>query len=184
MDALPLANQNNLKRVLSAVGQRMDVSDDLLVLFLTSHGSRDARLATRFWPLGLNDLEAPKLREMLDASGAKWRIVVVSACYSGSFIDALEDEHTLVLTAARADRTSFGCGPDSELTYFGRHFFAEALARSHSFLSAFEEARETIAERESREGKTPSEPQKFVGTQIEAKLREIEERLSQAAVSS
>ncbi len=51
-------------------------------------------------PLELAPLTAPALRSLLDAPGIKWRIVVVSACYSGGFIDALQDDYTLVLTAA------------------------------------------------------------------------------------
>jgi Peptidase C13 family len=31
-------------------------------------------------------------------------VLVVSACYSGSFIDTLKDDHTLIITAAAANR--------------------------------------------------------------------------------
>ena len=59
--------------------------------------------------------------------GIRWKVVVVNACYSGGFVDALRDDSTLVITSARADRTSFGCGADSDITYFGKAFLAEAL---------------------------------------------------------
>ena len=85
---------------------------------------------------------------MLDDAGIKWRIIVVSACYSGGFIDPLKDEHTLIMTASAANRTSFGCGNGSEATYFGDALFQHALRFEDSFVKAFQHARERIAERE------------------------------------
>ncbi len=69
------------------------------MVYLASHGSRDHVLTVTMPPLEVAPLTAPALRGLLDASGIKWRIVVVSACYSGGFIDALKDDYTLVLTA-------------------------------------------------------------------------------------
>ena len=51
-------------------------------------------------PLELAPLTAPALRSLLDDAGIKWRIIVVSACYSGGFVDALQDDNTLIVTAA------------------------------------------------------------------------------------
>ena len=70
----------------------MNRDDDVLFLYLTSHGSEDHRFALEFWPLRLRDLDPPTLRQMLDAAGIRWRIIVVSACYSGGFIEPLKDE--------------------------------------------------------------------------------------------
>ena len=64
---------------------------------------------------------------MLDASGIRWRIVVISACYAGGFIAALSDPHTVVMAAAAPDRTSFGCSTDSEMTFFTEALFKQAL---------------------------------------------------------
>jgi len=81
---------------------------------------------------------------------------VVSACFSGGFIDALRDEGTLVITAARHDRSSFGCDDKADLTYFGRAFFKEALPSSRSFQDAFAKADALVAEWERKE--LPKEP--------------------------
>jgi hypothetical protein len=105
-------------------------------------------------------------------------VLVISACYSGGFIDALKDEHTLVITASSADRTSFGCGDTSEATYLAQALFGQALRNTYSFESAFDEAQKTIAQWEREKGYTASQPQIHVGSQIRAKLGQIERRLS------
>jgi len=74
--------------------------------------------------------------------------VVVSACFSGGFIPPLRDPGTLVITAARHDRRSFGCSDENDFTYFGRAFFKDALPASHSFQEAFEKAERLIRQRE------------------------------------
>ena len=117
------------------------------------------------------------LKRMLDDAGIKWRIIVVSACYSGGFIDALKDEHTLIMTASAANRTSFGCGNGSAATYFGDALFQHALRFEDSFVKAFQQARERIAAREQAEHRKASEPQLYVGAQMAAKLPQLEAEL-------
>ncbi len=132
-------------------------------------------LETALPPLELVSLSAPALRGLLDEAGIKWRIVVVSACYSGGFIDALKDENTLVLTASEADRTSFGCGHRSDATFFGEALFQHGLTRSRSLLGAFDAARARVAERERAGGfRRPSNPQVFVGAAMADKLKELD----------
>ena len=81
---------------------------------------------------------------LLSASGAKYKVVIVSACYSGIFTP-LADADTLVITAASATRSSFGCKDGNVWTYFGEAFFANALRRTSSLTDAFETARAIIA---------------------------------------
>ena len=180
LDRLPLANATNLGRTLEAVADRIDLDEDVVFLYLTSHGSEDHWLSVDFWPLNLNNLSAQHLRTLLDNSGIKWRVVVVSACYSGGFIAPLKTDHSLIMTAARADRTSFGCAQENEYTYFGQAYFDEALRGGHTFLNAFDIALESISRRESAENLTPSEPQIFVGDKMREKLAELELRLRRA----
>jgi hypothetical protein len=166
---LPVASSTSLARTLEHVGRIMSREDDVLFLYLTSHGSEDHRFALQFWPLQLNDIEPQALRAMLDRAGIKWRVIAISACYAGGFIDALRDEHTLVLTAADARHQSFGCGTESDFTYFG-HAYDEALRHTWSFTEAFERARARIAAREQAESLTPSNPQMFLGSRMAGKL--------------
>jgi riboflavin transporter FmnP len=170
---MPVASVTNLRRALAGIARKMNVDEDVLFLFLTSHGSPH-RFSVHFPALALDDLSDTELKDMLDRSGIKWRVLVISACYSGSFIDRLKDERTLILTAARADRTSFGCSSENDFTYFGDAFINTALRRQRSFVAAFEEAKAIIARREADEKLTPSEPQIYLGAAMKGKLHELE----------
>ena len=166
----PLANAHNLKAALQGVASHMDRDEDVLFLFLTSHGAKDHSLSVSFWPLDLNDLKAEKLKEMLDNSGIRNRIIVVSACYSGGFLDVLKDDNTLILTASSRDHVSYGCGDATEYTYFGEAYFVKSLTRENSFITAFNKARGMIEAREKSEGKEASGPQIYVGKNIQRRL--------------
>lgn len=172
----PVATATALARTLEHLGQVMDPDEDVLFLYLTSHGSEDHRLSMEFWPLQLNDVDPQTLRQMLDRSRIRWRVIAISACYSGGFIEALRDEHTVVLTASDAQRQSFGCGTESDFTYFGQAYDA-ALRSTFSFTDAFEQARTHIAEREKAEALSPSHPQIHVGAKIAPKLDALAARL-------
>jgi Peptidase C13 family len=178
LGALPLANSGNLERALGAVAGKMNPEEDVLFLFLTSHGAPNW-LAVRFPPLGLQNLSAWHLRRILDNSGIRWRVIVISACYSGSFIDTLKNERTLIVTAAARNRSSFGCSNENDFTYFGDAYFNQALRHGSSFVTAFDEARHIIAARERAEELTPSRPQIYVGAAMRRELARLEQRLDQ-----
>jgi hypothetical protein len=169
----PLANLPNLRYVLNSLAARMQRDEDVLVLFLTSHGAQDGTFAVELGDLGLNPMRPAALRAALDEAGIRWRIVIVSSCYSGRFVDALASPGTLLITAAAADRSSFGCAHENRWTYFGAAYFRDALAQTRSFVDAFERARTAIAARERREGRTPSKPQIVVGREIAPVLAEL-----------
>jgi hypothetical protein len=166
----PLATATNLELALRGLGERMDRDQDILFLYLTSHGSESHEFYVNQPPLPLDQLDPQRLRHALDASAIRWRVIVVSACYSGGFIEALRDPQTLVLTAARADRTSFGCGADSQITWFGKAFLAQALNQTADFVDAHARARAAIAEWERAEEIDASEPQIDIGDRIPAHL--------------
>ncbi len=173
----PLATATNLGLALEGVGAIIDREEDLVVLYLTSHGSREHDVSVNFWPLPLNDVSPRRLREYLDAGQIKWRVIIVSACYSGGFIEPLKGPETLLITAAAPDRASFGCSNDNEFTHFGEALLKGQLQDLHSFREAFEGANRAISLRERRENREPSKPQLFVGHAIGEKLRTLETEL-------
>ncbi|MCL5801535.1 MAG: C13 family peptidase [Gammaproteobacteria bacterium] len=173
----PLASSSNLSLVLDHLGSIMRTDDDILFLFITSHGSEKHELSTDFWPLMLNPITPRDLSERLDRAGIKWRIIVISACYSGGFIEPLQNDYSLIITAARADKTSFGCSNENDFTYFGEAYFKDQLSKQFSFIEAFRQASQAIAEREKKEGIEASYPQMYVGAQMQIKLKELETRL-------
>ena len=167
----PLATATNLERALAGLGERMDTKQDVLFVYLTSHGSKTHEIYVNQPPLPLDQLTPERLRAALDASGIRWRVLVISACYSGGYVDALRDARTLVITAARADRASFGCGAESEITWFGKAYLAEALNETVDFAQAFALSKRRIAEWERDEEVEASHPQIAVGAKIGAQLQ-------------
>ncbi|HSH91775.1 MAG TPA: C13 family peptidase, partial [Ramlibacter sp.] len=113
------ATPQNLERAIDAIADRMDRETDVLVVYLTSHGARDYKLAAANPPLEVEPVSPGDLRRALDKAGIRHRVIAVSACYSGGWVGPLGSDATLVMTAADADHTSYGCGQYSELTFFG-----------------------------------------------------------------
>ena len=171
---IPLASSTNLRRMLKTIGGRMNVKEDVLFVYLTSHGSEKRGLAAQLWPLSLNDIPAEKLKAYLDEAGIKWRVLLISACYSGNFVEVLKDDFTLVMTASAADKQSFGCSNARDFTYFGEAVFKDALNGERAFIPAFKNAIVAINQREAKEKLSPSSPQLSIGTKIAAKLSAIE----------
>ena len=167
----PLATLTNLTWALDDIAKKMDPAEDILLLYLTTHGSHDHELVVDLDPLPLDQIDPEDLADALRTKpGIRWKVIVVNACYSGGFVDALRDDSTMVITSARGDRTSFGCGADSDITYFGKAFLAEALNRTTSIPEAFNEARKSVDQWETAESKEHSEPQIASTRSIEAKL--------------
>ncbi len=180
----PIASVINLRVALEIIAQQMDVEEDILFLYLTSHGSRDHSISVRLGGVPLANLPAETLAEILEASGIKWKVIAISACYSGGFIDYLKDDTSMIITSARADRSSFGCSDDAEMTYFGRAFLQHALDQSSSFSEAFVKAKEIVSGWEEAQQFTPSEPQIYTGALIEKKLKSWRRTLDQQVAGS
>jgi hypothetical protein len=171
LDEYPLASVTNLTRALQRVGESMNGDEDTLFLFLTAHGYRDHRLSAVQPPLQIASLTPTALARMLQDAGIKWRVIVVSACYSGGFIEPLRDDNSVVITASSPDRTSFGCEPGRDFTYFGEAYFRDALASTRSFTQAFETAKAAVARQEAAEKLEPSLPQMWVGPAMAERLK-------------
>lgn len=151
-ETTPLATTTSIRAALAAIAARMNPDEDVLFVFLTSHGSEDHQLLLNQGGVDLRSLSATQLAAMLAELPLRWKVVVISACYSGGFIPALAHDDTLVITAAAADRTSFGCTDLADFTYFGEAYFKQALADTDDFAAAFDAARITVGARELSEG--------------------------------
>jgi hypothetical protein len=171
VDTRPLATLTNLTWALDDVAKKMDPAEDILLLYVATHGSHDHELLVDLDPLPLDQIGPDDLADALKTKpGIRWKVLVVNACYSGGFVDALRDDSTMVITSARADRTSFGCGSDSDITYFGKAFLAGALNDTTSIPEAFAQAKKSVDEWETADKEEHSEPQIASTRSIEAKL--------------
>ena len=170
LERAPLATVTGLRYALRGLASRMNLDRDVLILSISSHGSEDPAIEVANSELPLRDLTDEELADALRDAGIRWRVIIISACYAGGFLEVLSDPQTIVITAAAADRTSFGCSNDSDLTYFGEAFYRDALPGARSMRAAFESAKAAIAARERREHVEASNPQAYFGAKMEAKL--------------
>lgn len=181
LGAIPVAVRANTKTradvtvasiadALRSAAEHLDHDHDVLILVLTSHGSPDgvAVQAGRRTEI----LSPPVLAGMLEGTGMRHRVVIISACYSGVFLPALADDDTLVITAADAEHSSFGCRDKVKWTYFGDAFFNIALRHTADLRQAFAEARRTVLRRELHYHLVPSNPQIAGGKNVDLLLEE------------
>jgi hypothetical protein len=173
---IPIASRTSMEMALRRIGQQMNKESDVLFLYMTSHGLPN-EFEMENAPIDLNDVDPKWLRDTLDKSGIRWRVIVISACYSGSFVPALQDDNTLIITASAADRASFGCSNEADYTYFGRAFFDQAMREQMSIEGAFEQTKKTVAQWETAQGFEASEPQWSIGKNMEFMLPQLEQRL-------
>jgi hypothetical protein len=169
----PLATHDNLRYALREIGRRMNPGTDVLFLVVSSHGDRNGLIEvsnTDMEPLGL----APTtVNAFMREAGIRMRVVVVSACFSGAFVDPLANDDTIVLTAASKSRSSFGCADDRNLTWFGEAFFQDSLPGAPDLRAAFDATRTLVRARERGMRARPSQPQSYFGAGVETRLAEI-----------
>ncbi|MFJ2692999.1 C13 family peptidase [Pseudomonas sp. NPDC087336] len=154
----PMATRETLRRSAQTLAERSG-PEDLIFIYLTSHGTSEHELVLDQPRMELADLPADELAAVLAPLKNRDKIIVISSCYSGGFIPALKDERTLIMTATRADRVSFGCSEEANFTYFGDALFAQALNQTDDLEQAFKLAKATVAERELADNFEASEPQ-------------------------
>ncbi|WP_242147712.1 C13 family peptidase [Sphingomonas sp. BAUL-RG-20F-R05-02] len=161
-DTLARGSPDNIAAALARIAEVMDKKEDVLVLYTTSHGA-DYGIVYQDGDAGVGTIAPVRLAAMLDGLGIKRRLVIVSACYAGVFVPKLAEPDGVVMTAAAADRSSFGCEADSDWTFFGDALVNHALRKDQPFAAAAKEAIATIAKWE-RQGKLrASNPQLAIG---------------------
>ena len=160
VDRIPMATRTSVREAIDRIGRNMDLDQDILFVYLTSHGSPDHDLILNQNGMDLPDLPAAELAGFLKMHPFAHKVVVVSACYSGGFIPFLKDGNTTIITAAREDRTSFGCTDENDFTDFGRALLRDNLHHVDGLAEAFTRATQRVAESESEQGiERASEPQ-------------------------
>jgi len=137
---------------------------DRCLVFLTSHGERGAGL----WLARSNAALGPdELAQALSRGcAAVPTVVIVSACYSGSFaVGKMAKPNRVILTAARRDRPSFGCQAHRTYNFFDECLLA-ALPKSATWRAAFDASTRCVRQMEQELGMRPSEPQAYFGAAV------------------
>lgn len=176
---VPLATKTSIERTLQGVAEKMDAENDILFIYFTSHGSPDFHFQLAQQGLQLNSLSAEQLGDIISELPVKHKVVVISACYAGGYVQPVKNDFTMVMVAASADKTSFGCTDTGEMTYFGEALFKDALPISDTFADAFDRARDIVRGREAKEGFDFSNPLIFKPKAIREQLALWREDLSE-----
>ncbi|HST91106.1 MAG TPA: C13 family peptidase [Brevundimonas sp.] len=136
------------------------------LLYFTSHGSPTSMVFGDAAPM-TPDMMVNIVRRACDARPT---VVIVSACYSGIFVDGLKAPNRMVLTAASRTRPSFGCGAGERYPWFDGCVL-ETLPKAADFLALAAGARACVARKEQEFGvEAASEPQLFVGSEMQLRL--------------
>jgi hypothetical protein len=165
-ETLPLATRPSIGAALQALDKQMNPEEDLLVIHLVSHGGRDGELLLQQPGIELPNLSPDAFAEMLAPLKARRKLMVVSACFSGQWIDQLKSSDSWIMTSAREDRTSFGCGDDSEMTWFTKAVYQEvglSLDAPDAMFGQIEEKIRAWEEDIGMEEEELSYPQMFIG---------------------
>lgn len=173
----PQGSPPNLATALAAVAGKMNLKEDVLILFATAHGDPNNGLAYRDGDKGVGMIAPMRLANLLDDLGFERRMILLSACYSGIFLPLLTNENSVIMTAAASNRTSFGCAPGNDWTFFGDALINNGLRKPQPFSKATEEAAGLIGKWEASQNLLPSRPQTFVGDKAGAWLGALEDRM-------
>lgn len=181
--SLPRGRPEHLDLALARIAELMDPKEDVLVLYTTSHGA-PIGIVYNDGDAGFGAISPNRLAGVLEALGIKRRLVIVSACYSGSFVPALADADTAILTASAGDRSSFGCQSDNDWTFFGDALINHALRKAQPLAAASAEATALVAKWEGEGQLKPSLPQSLIGERAKTWLAMLDKRTPPATTAS
>jgi Peptidase C13 family len=171
------AHPDHLGAALAQIGELMNKDEDVLVLYLTTHGHWATGVSYRDAERANGNIAPVRLAAILDEVGIKNRLIIVSACYSGIFIPALQTETTVTMTAASSEKPSFGCRAENDWTFFGDALINNALRQPGPTADAFAAARGLISQWEVAERLDPSNPQIDIGTNARLWLDKLDARV-------
>jgi hypothetical protein len=131
------------------------------LVYFTSHGTREGII------IGERIVDPPPIAARINAAcGDRPTVVIVSSCFAGQFIPALEGNKRVVFTAARADRSSFGCGEQDQYTFFDNCMLSE-IDKAGNFSELADKVDACVEAREkAMKVAPPSEPQFFIGQDV------------------
>ncbi|MDJ0977905.1 MAG: C13 family peptidase [Erythrobacter sp.] len=167
---------------LARVAEVMDSREDVLVLYSTSHGL-DLGLTYHYGDTGYGVLSPARFKAVLEELGIKRRILLLSACFSGVFVDPLSSPDTAIFTAAASNRSSFGCEADNDWTFYGDALINNALRSPQSLEAAGDQAVNLVAKWEAERRLLASLPQVRIGPGVGDWLPELEARMPRTATS-
>jgi Peptidase C13 family len=160
----PFADLATLRESMQRIGARAR-DDDIVVVFISTHGSKKV-LSVNVAQTEYEGLTASQLADALSPLGDRPTVVILAACFSGSFVPELRRDTRVVLTAASAERTSYGCDASGRNTFFVEELFKNNFDPGESMLQMMGRVRLQTLQRENRMHITHSDPQIYVGANV------------------
>ncbi|HET9217114.1 MAG TPA: C13 family peptidase, partial [Terriglobia bacterium] len=156
--ALP-STADNLEAALRGLSVR---KGDACLVHLTSHGTRQG-----FFLRNAAIISPARLNAALESGcGDEPTVVLISACYSGVFVDhVMQRPNRIILTAASADRTSFGCSSENQYTYWDGCLI-DNLTQSDDWSVLYRSIQRCVETKEAQRRFTPSLPRAFFGDHL------------------
>ena len=174
---IPDGSPANLEIALGAIAAKMDLKEDVLILYTTSHGAPEVGLAYRDGDHGFGWIGPRRLADLLNGAGISRRLVMLSACFSGEMLPYLVNDSSVIVTAADRDQTSFGCASGNDWTFFGDALINTALRTPQPFDTAIGQAFDLIRHWETSKRLQPSRPQFYTGSAANLWLQALEKRM-------
>jgi hypothetical protein len=156
------AQETNATQIANGLWDLTNRAPGGCLIYFTSHGAfnsgivmGDGMMTPDTWSKIVNN-----------ACGQKPAVIVMSACFSGQFIPSLASDNRMIFTAARPDRTSFGCGESDHYTFFDGCFL-QSLPQSSDFPGLADRVKDCVSRQEQALGVDyASEPQLAIGQAI------------------
>jgi hypothetical protein len=160
----PAVEPATLQRVLNRVADLQAGPGEGCFVFVTSHGGHEGG----FYLSRRDEMLQPAAlaRALSRGCGSAPTVVVVSSCFSGGFAHgAMDAPNRIILTAARADRPSFGCTTGRTYTNYDACLLG-ALPHAATWRGVFSDVKNCIEQRERQENDLPSHPQASFGAAV------------------
>jgi hypothetical protein len=164
-NSLKRPSPKSVNTAITQVSTKAQDGNDVVVVFLTTHGTEGLLAVKPSANEKAVGVSADALNDFLKPAQNDQQIIILQACYSGSLIEGLKHPNRIIMTAAAADRTSFGCSPDSRNTWFTKAMVA-ALPEANNWSEVFANTKSKVLEYEAQQGiqkSDQSNPQYYVG---------------------
>jgi hypothetical protein len=163
----PFANLSSLDTVFKRIGDWSKRRPIHLVTLISTHGNVDilsVNIGNAYWPA----VRSANIKKWLDAIPQVPSALILSACYSGSFVPPLRGPQRVIMTAAAHNRNSFGCAYHDKNTYFLGNLLGEGWKPNQTWLENHQQMAAKVTQLEQINGLLASSPQIDVADKLGA----------------
>lgn len=155
----------------NTLGALASQARDGCLLYFSSHGNPSGIVVGQTAGGQIALMSPDVLSKMIDRTcGSRPTVVILSACFSGVFVRPVSDSNRAVFTAARPDRSSFGCSESDRYPYYDDCILS-SFPKVSDFAALAATTKDCVAAKEIATGaRPPSEPQIAIGAGLRPML--------------